>query len=188
MALGRDSDLFAAGVDIHGVHDRASGRTSSYLLPNQYDASPDRRYPVVYYLHGAGGSESSSREFAWAVKQGIADGAIDEVIYIFPNGGHYGGYRDWDDGSVMAETWIIKELIPRIDSTYRTIASRNGRALCWRTDRQSFGRLQRPTARCPRFRVQPPFRSPDRLPVLRVLAFWLPTKDARSLRSGAVPA
>ncbi len=41
MALGRDSQLFAAGVDIHGVHDRSMGRISSLLYPNQFERAPD---------------------------------------------------------------------------------------------------------------------------------------------------
>lgn len=102
----------------------------SIYLPPSYKTSSNRRYPVVYYLHGASGSESSSREFAWAVQKGIAEGVISESIYVFPNGGHYSGYRDWDDGTVMAETWIIRELIPHIDANYRTIATRDKRALC----------------------------------------------------------
>lgn len=42
MALGRDSGLFAAGVDIHGVHDRTNGRAQNYRSPDSYDAAPDR--------------------------------------------------------------------------------------------------------------------------------------------------
>lgn len=41
MALARDSELFAAGVDIHGVHDRTEGRVQSMILPNQYEKAPD---------------------------------------------------------------------------------------------------------------------------------------------------
>src|SRR5262249_42210407 len=33
------------------------------------------------------------------------------------------------DGKYLAETTFIKELIPYIDKTYRTVASRNGRAI-----------------------------------------------------------
>lgn len=102
----------------------------SIYLPPSYEKSAKRRYPVVYYLHGASGSESSSREFAWAVQQGIADEVIEDTIYVFPNGGHYSGYRDWKDENVKAETWIIRELIPHIDATYRTHSTREKRALC----------------------------------------------------------
>jgi len=41
MALGRDSPLFAAGVDIHGVHDRTINRVRNYLLPDSYEKAPD---------------------------------------------------------------------------------------------------------------------------------------------------
>ncbi len=37
MALGRDSKLFAAGVDIHGVHDRTAER----MTPGRYEKAPD---------------------------------------------------------------------------------------------------------------------------------------------------
>ena len=38
MALGRDSKLFAAGVDIHGVHERSS---RAMLNPGGYEMAPD---------------------------------------------------------------------------------------------------------------------------------------------------
>lgn len=41
LALGRNSDLFAAGVDIHGVHDRTIHRTASYFYPDRYEQAPD---------------------------------------------------------------------------------------------------------------------------------------------------
>lgn len=98
-------------------------------LPPAYKADPKKHFPVVYFLHGGGGTEASAKAFTWAVDLAIREKAIGDVIYVFPNGGQYSGYRDRDDGSVMAETWIIKELIPHIDKTYRTIDSRSGRAL-----------------------------------------------------------
>ena len=41
MALGRNSELFAAGVDIHGVHDRTINRVHRYIRRNQYEEYPD---------------------------------------------------------------------------------------------------------------------------------------------------
>lgn len=99
------------------------------FLPPSYETSSDRRYPVVYYLHGASGSESSVFEFGDVVRRGIREGRLAETIYVFPNGGHYSGYRDWPDKNLKAETWIISELIPYIDDHYRTIDAREGRAL-----------------------------------------------------------
>ena len=41
LALGRDSKLFAVGVDIHGVHDRTVERARNLVLPDQYERAPD---------------------------------------------------------------------------------------------------------------------------------------------------
>ena len=41
MALARNSELFAAGVDIHGVHDRTIERTRSMIAPDRYERAPD---------------------------------------------------------------------------------------------------------------------------------------------------
>lgn len=117
---------------IHGtVFSKSMNREIGYhvFLPPSYAKNSEKEYPVVYYLHGAGGSEASAKAFVWAVRGAIRAGKIGDVIYVFPNGGTRSGYRDWPDGKVKAETWIIKELIPHIDRTYRTISSREGRAL-----------------------------------------------------------
>jgi dipeptidyl aminopeptidase/acylaminoacyl peptidase len=41
MALARDSDLFAAGVDIHGVHDWTAERARGLLARDRYEQVPD---------------------------------------------------------------------------------------------------------------------------------------------------
>ncbi len=41
MALARDSDLFAAGVDIHGVHDWTAERVRGLLTRDRYEQAPD---------------------------------------------------------------------------------------------------------------------------------------------------
>ncbi|HWA34372.1 MAG TPA: prolyl oligopeptidase family serine peptidase, partial [Cyclobacteriaceae bacterium] len=41
MALARDSKIFAAGVDIHGVHDRTIERTRGIVAPDKYERAPD---------------------------------------------------------------------------------------------------------------------------------------------------
>jgi dipeptidyl aminopeptidase/acylaminoacyl peptidase len=41
MALARDSDLFAAGVDVHGVHDWTTERARGMLDRERYEQAPD---------------------------------------------------------------------------------------------------------------------------------------------------
>jgi endo-1,4-beta-xylanase len=84
---------------------------------------------VIYFLHGAGGNENSDvGGFSGLVAKNIKDGTIPPFICVFSNGG-MSGYVDRADTKVMGDTMIIKELIPLIDADYRTIASRDGRAI-----------------------------------------------------------
>jgi endo-1,4-beta-xylanase len=87
------------------------------------------RYPVVYFLHGAGGTENSDAEgIAGLLGRLIEQKKIPPVIGVFPNGG-MSGYVDRPDEKVMGETLIVRELVPLIDRTYRTLATREGRVL-----------------------------------------------------------
>ena len=51
------------------------------------------------------------------------------VILVFANGGKRSYYCDGASGKVMAETTIIRELIPHIDHSYRTIPERACRVI-----------------------------------------------------------
>lgn len=82
--------------------------------PPEFDNSGNTRYPVIYFLHGAGGNESSdSKGLSSMIAAGIRRGVMPPAICVFPNGG-LSGYR----GDV--ETMIVDELIPLIDETYPT--------------------------------------------------------------------
>ena len=107
------------------------GREAGFnvYLPRAYEAEPGRRFPVIYWLHGAGGNESSGIRVARDYDRAIAAGVLPPVIVVFPNGGRRSEYRDWRDQNVLVETMIVRELIPLIDRKYRTIASREGRAI-----------------------------------------------------------
>ncbi len=97
-------------------------------LPPGY-AGGNTRYPVVYFLHGAGGNENSDAgAFSGLVGKLIAQKQIPPVICVFPNGG-MSGYLDRPDRKVMGETLIIKELLPLIDRTYRTQPEARGRRI-----------------------------------------------------------
>jgi len=99
----------------------------SVVLPPSY-AEGSKRYPVVYWLHGGGGNECSSLFTARVWRKLLEAGKIQDVILVYPNG-FRSGYMDHHDGKVMVETMIIRELIPRIDKRFRTIASHAGRAV-----------------------------------------------------------
>ncbi len=98
-------------------------------LPPQYSEDADARFPVVYYLHGGRpGNESRSVSLSNYLHEAMSAGVTAPVIYVYVNGGvlsHY-NYAPLDS---MGEDLFIEELIPFIDSNYRTIADRRGRAI-----------------------------------------------------------
>ena len=98
-------------------------------LPPGYEKDTQRRYPVIYHLHGAGGNETRSVYSASVMHEGILAGKLPEIVMVFPNGGRSTMYQDSGDGRFMSETMMIKELIPHIDATYRTIADRKARCI-----------------------------------------------------------
>jgi S-formylglutathione hydrolase FrmB len=101
----------------------------SILLPPGYE-SETRRYPVIYFLHGAGGNENgSAAAVAPGALQAMKAGTIPPIILVFPNGGVTTWYANSVDLSLPIETMIIDELIPHVDGAYRTIAAREGRAI-----------------------------------------------------------
>jgi len=98
-------------------------------LPSAYkkkDAA-ERRFPVVYLLHGGRpGSELKMGNVIKYVHQAMEAGKVRPMIYVLPNGGRVSHYNMPDS---KGEDVFVKELIPHIDKTYRTIAKREGRAL-----------------------------------------------------------
>lgn len=96
------------------------------ILPNNYNSQDSKKYPVVYLLHGHGGNQKSFLN----IKPNLPELATQkEVIFVCPDG-KVSWY--WDspiDPKTQYETYVSKELINYIDSHYRTIADKTGRAL-----------------------------------------------------------
>jgi len=98
------------------------------FFPPGYEGG-SKRYPVIYWLHGRGGTESSGGYPLHYLTEAVDAGKLPPTIVVFVSGGSQTNYCDSYDGKYMAETTVIKELIPHIDQHYRTIASRDGRAI-----------------------------------------------------------
>lgn len=116
------------------VHDSLPGpltRTMvrfSVALPDDYgvDKGP---YPVIYHLHGIGGNEEGNQVTAVpkVFEEARKKGLIGPVILVFPNGLTNSFWADAKDNSRQVETQILQELMPDIDSAYRTRTDRAGR-------------------------------------------------------------
>lgn len=124
--------------DFPGVHHKTFVSPSMKIpvgyciyLPPQY-ADPKnntRRYPVVYYLHGGRpGSETKSIRLVPLIDRAIREETVPPMVYVFVNGGEVSHYN-YPEKKSMGEDVFVQELIPHVDRTYRTIASRAGRGL-----------------------------------------------------------
>lgn len=136
-------------------HSAALGVDKAYrvYLPVGYDARPATRWPVFYYLNGLGGDETN-----W-VDLGHLDRAADQLalgaIVVMPDGdddfyidsampidydacmrdgtGLLAPHREDHAATCVRhrayETYIVHDLIAEVDAKFRTIASRDGRAI-----------------------------------------------------------
>lgn len=99
-------------------------------LPPGYEDQPERRYPMVLWLHGAFGRPHEAtpviRRLDGAIRRGEAAPMI-VVSALDPVG--LSMWTDSQDGRVPMESVLLTELIPHIDARYRTIGTRAGRAI-----------------------------------------------------------
>lgn len=98
------------------------------ILPADYktDAAKQRRYPVLYLLHGLMGSADN-----WVSDRArLADYAAHYPFIIVSPEGRNAWYTDSATAPAEKfESYFVKELIPDVDTRFRTLASREGRAV-----------------------------------------------------------
>lgn len=109
-------------------------RNAMVYLPPGYDDDPDAHYPVIYYLHNFWWS--NAQMFEDGVVQSTFDRAISNGVihpfilvaadYTSPTTGSF--YPNSPVTGRM-EDYTIEEVVPLIDSRYRTIANRDGRGI-----------------------------------------------------------
>jgi len=99
------------------------------VRPPGYDRG-QRRYPVVYLLHGAQGDEDSWIEYGGLLADTDARRQREQAIVVMPRMGVITGLAvDWVDGHRRDATLVGTRLVRRIDRTYRTKADRRHRAV-----------------------------------------------------------
>lgn len=98
-------------------------------LPPDYDTQRERRYPVLYWLHGRNGDPSQIFPVAERLNTAIREGRVPAMIAIGVNGLRQSMYCDDKRGAFPVETVIVKDLIAHVDETYRTIPQREYRAV-----------------------------------------------------------
>jgi putative tributyrin esterase len=120
---------YAAKVDSLEVASAAMNKTykAAVVLPNSYGKGK-AVFPVLYLLHGAYGhfgdwlKNTPNKELV----KNLADQY--NLIIVMPEGETFSFYLDSpvNKGSQF-ETFITKEVIQKVDKTYRTVADKKGR-------------------------------------------------------------
>ena len=125
LELGNRSRFFRDVLD-----SKAEGKPREFnvYLPPSYLEEPDRRYPVIYLLHGINGGnrEWEPREIDRLIDGYVAEYDLVEPIVVMPHGESL-WYRD--NAEVPWRTMFITELVPMIDAEYRTIPEPGQRGL-----------------------------------------------------------
>ena len=105
--------------------------TYDIMLPREYNDNPNKRYPVVYCLHGYGDDNTSWNGHYMACEAKITsleNNGLEPMIYVFPCGWKT-YWCDRYDGTFPYMTMLATEMVPLIDGAYRTIADRGHRAI-----------------------------------------------------------
>ena len=112
--------------DINGLE-----RHINVYVPAEYEANPNKKYPVLYLVHGWGEDENG-----WSV-QGhmpnimdglIAAGKAEPMIVVMPSG-DIKTNSDVREASGDVTEIFAKNLVPYIDKTFRTKTDRENRAM-----------------------------------------------------------
>jgi enterochelin esterase-like enzyme len=142
-------EIPAADQDFYALKDVPHGHVSQILFPSKsthtsrrafvytppgYEKNISKRYPVLYLQHGWGEDETAwtNQGFANLVMDNlIAEGKINPFIIVMTYGMtneiKWGRIRDFKIDSF--QTVLIKELIPYVDSHFRTLPDQPNRAM-----------------------------------------------------------
>jgi len=122
------------GASLEGsLEGDSADRDVLVFLPPSYGKEPNRRYPVVYALHGYSiGAEQWSQEIhvPQTIEGAFAKGARDMIVVLpdsktVHNGSMYSSSVTTGD----FENFIARDLVAYMDTHYRTIAARESRGL-----------------------------------------------------------
>jgi enterochelin esterase-like enzyme len=103
-------------------------------LPPSYASQPNRRYPVVYFIHGYGATADAYWKMMTVpdtANKLMGAGTVHEMILVHPDA------HTIYDGSMYSnspttgnwEAYITHDLVSYVDTHYRTIAARDSRGL-----------------------------------------------------------
>lgn len=120
----------ARGATVDTVEIYSETMRKSYkcvVIQPDRNVQGNKRYPVVYLLHGHGGWYAN-----WLIRVPALKDYADQyqVMIVCPDGGYNSWYLDSPvDTAVKFETYVAREVVTFIDTRYPTVRDRKGRAI-----------------------------------------------------------
>jgi enterochelin esterase family protein len=128
----------AGEIITHWYYSRITGSVRKCLVytPPSYQKETAKKYPVLYLQHGAGESElgwTMQGKMNFIMDNLLHEGLAVEMLVVMDNGyaaapGAENPARPGGDDNKFSEV-MLTELIPEINNSFRTIRSREGRAI-----------------------------------------------------------
>ncbi len=107
-------------------------RSVDVYLPQGYDPAGEIDYPVIYFLHCAGGDQTGYTFLPGLLNNLISNQVIEPVIYVKPDGSvgpYYGSFYTNSELYGQFEDYIVYDLVGFIDANYRTIPTGSKRGI-----------------------------------------------------------
>ena len=152
-AEGSVVELFIPAPSLEGnLLGAATSQRLSIYLPPGYHAAPEKRYPVLYILHGFTGTNRT-----WLMAPGvipddpptdngygragflkadrldqlIAMGVIPELIIVAPNGANAYKHSFWVNSAVTGnwEDYVTNDVVGYVDANFRTLPTAASRGV-----------------------------------------------------------
>lgn len=99
-------------------------------LPEDHHNEPCGHFPVLYFLHGLNETCTDNLKMVAGTLEVAVDlGVARPMVIVTPDGYLNSMWVDSKSGHKPAETNLIRELIPHIESTYRVMACRSHRII-----------------------------------------------------------
>ena len=111
-------------------------RAYTVLLPRNYDKHPEKKYPIVYLLHGIMDTNEGwykNGHIKTVMDKLVESGEADEMIVVTPDAGGniyngvWNGYYDMPGWPY--EKYFFEVFMPYIENKYRVIGDREHRAI-----------------------------------------------------------
>jgi len=104
---------------------------TAIMLPTSYASSPGRKYSVIYFLDGynTGGRDGMRIFYDWYKYDLLSLCDKYDVIMVAVGCADKWYFDSPEDPTVKWQKFLIHELIPYVDSKYRSVGTRQGRAI-----------------------------------------------------------